>query len=92
MDSSFFNFTEKKGDFVSLSIKKKHVFKVSTPAGVSVLADGSVAIVSRMSDCVKIFSRAGAPLPCPLEGHRKFEKPTNILRLSNGKIVVRDLK
>ena len=94
MDSSFFSFTEKdpKGDFVSLSLKKKQVFKVSTPAGVSVLGDGSVAIVSRLSDCVKIFSRTGAPLNCTLKGHRKFEKPTNILRLSNGKIVVRDTK
>ena len=87
-DPKVFNFIEKNG----LSIKKKQVFKVSTPAGVSVLADGSVAIVSRMSDCVKFFSRTGAPLPCLLTGHRKFDKPTNVLRLSNGKIVVRDTK
>jgi len=91
-EPDFFNFMEKNGDTLSLSIKKKHVFKVSGPAGVTVLADGSVAIVSRMSDSVKIFSRTGAPLPCLLEGPRKFDKPTNILRLANGKIVVRDAK
>ena len=93
-DSTFFNFIERnvKGDFTGLSIKKKLVFNVKSPAGVSVLADGSVAIVSRLYDCVKIFSRTGSPLSCPLEGHREFEKPTNILRLSNGKIVVRDTK
>ena len=94
INTTFFNFIEKnsKGDFTSLTIKKKLVFKVSTPAGMCVLADGSVAIASRMSDCVKIFSRSGNPLPCPLEGHRKFEKPTNILQLSNGNIVVRDAR
>ena len=94
INTTFFNFIEKnsKGDFSSLTIKKKLVFKVSTPAGMCVLADGSVAIASRMSDCVKIFSRTGSPLPSTLKGHRKFEKPTNILRLANGKIVVRDTK
>ena len=94
INTTFFSFIEKdsKGDFTSLTLKKKVVFNVNTPAGVSVLADGSVAIVSRMSDSVKLFSRAGSPLPCPLEGHRKFERPTNILRLANGKIVVRDTK
>ena len=94
INTTFFSFIEKdsKGDFTSLTLKKKVVFNVNTPAGVSVLADGSVAIVSRMSDSVKLFSRTGSPLPCPLEGHRKFERPTNILRLANGKIVVRDTK
>ena len=94
INTTFFSFIEKdsKGDFTSLTLKKKVVFNVNTPAGVSVLADGSVAIVSRMSDSVKLFSRTGSPLRCPLEGHRKFERPTNILRLANGKIVVRDTK
>ena len=94
INTTFFSFIEKdsKGDFTSLTLKKKVVFNVNTPAGVSVLADGSVAIVSRMSDSVKLFSRTGSPLRCPLEGHRKFERPTNILRLANGKIVIRDTK
>ena len=93
-ERSFFSFIEKdsKGDFASLTLKKKLVFKVNSPAGVSVLADGSLAIVSRQTESVKMFSRTGSPLPALLEGHRKLEKPTNILQLANGKIVVRDTK
>ena len=93
-DRSFFSFIEKdsKGDFASLSLKKKLVFKVNSPAGMSVLADGSLAIVSRQTETVKIFSRTGSPLPDLLEGHRRLEKPTNILQLANGNIVVRDTK
>ena len=71
-------------------MKMKNVFDVQAPAGVTVLADGTVAVVSRLENSVKIFTRTGSPLPCPLRGHRGFDKPTNILRLSNGRIVVRD--
>ena len=73
-----------------LSMKKSFVFGVKSPAGVTVLKDGSVAVVSRSNNCIKVYSREGVPLSCPLNGHRPFAKPTDIVKLSNEKLVVRD--
>ena len=88
--TSFFSFTEKDGAERRLSMKKRFVYGVTSPTGVTVLPGGAVAIVNRKENCVKVYNREGVPLPSPFRGHRGFDKPTDILKLSSGKIAVRD--
>ena len=71
-------------------MKKRFVYGVTSPTGVTVLPGGAVAIVNRKENCVKVYNREGVPLPSPFRGHRGFDKPTDILKLSSGKIAVRD--
>ena len=78
-----------RGRWVPGSLKKKFVFSsLPGPVGLALLADGSIAVACRNSNTVKRVSRTGNPL-CSFKCD-DLDKPTDVLQLSNGGVVVRD--
>merc|ERR1740137_93525 len=59
------------------------------PIGVTVLADGSLAVVCRGGNCVSRYSMGGEFLGNIMPG-REFVKPSDILTLASGEVAVRD--
>ena len=72
-----------------LTIKKMLDFKVSEPVGICLLADGSLAVACRNQNAVLRFSKTGNEL-ISLESRLGFNRPTDILQLRTGEVVVRD--
>ena len=75
----------------SVSLKKKFVFRLPGPVGVALLADRSIAVACRNNNEVRRISSTGNHLRS-LESKIGFDKPTDVLQLSSGKVVVRDCK
>ena len=71
------------------TLKKMAEFKVRHPVGVCLLADGSIAVACRNQNVVMRFSKTGNEL-ISLESSRGFDRPTDILQLRSGEVVVRD--
>ena len=65
---------------------------LSDPVGVGILADRSVAVVSRNDQAVYRYSPTSGKLLGQLElgGEARFQTPTDICVLSNGRVAVRD--
>jgi len=73
------------------SLRKKFVFSsLPGPVGLAVLADKSIAVACRSVNTVKRISRTGNRL-CSIRSD-DLDKPTDVLQLSTGEIVVRDSK
>ena len=85
----FMYLLEERPNKLKLSVKKILEFKVPEPVGICLLADGSLAVACRNQDAVLRFSKTGNEL-IPLESRRGFQRPSDILQLRSGEVVVRD--
>ena len=78
---------------LTLTVEKWMAIKgLSDPVGVGILADRSVAVVSRNDQAVYRYSPTSGKLLGQLElgGEARFQTPTDICVLSSGRVAVRD--